>query len=242
MSKTHTPVKRIIFFSLLVGLVLGTMVAYILFPRVITKKEGVVSEKIVHDTVFVVKPKIVYKTKYIKPVHEDSLLEDSIKLAQGNLDSANIDLKDSNNLATTNTPQDSVGSEELSASNSTGVIEDDGHDINIAQNELLETQYIIPEGNPSNFYCQPNSDYDSLLVDNYTAKAKQEGIKVEFWRSPINTVGYQLGKSILILYGFYQFREVGLKYMEDGSIQMTYLQNTYKLECGNEFRTLIIKQ
>lgn len=242
MKKIHTPIKRIIFFSLLIGVALGTLVAYFLFPRVITQKNDVITEKVVYDTVYIEKRKIVYKTKYVEKVVIDSLDDDSVNNNLAVEDSIRINRKDSTLNAEIIYSKDSVGSVDLSNNSQETQIDGNHQGISIAKNELLETQYIIPEGNANNFYCQSNTDLDSLLVDNYTTKAEQEGIQVEFWRSPINTVGYRLGRNTLILYGFYEFRQIGLKYMEDGSLQMTYLKNTYNLKCGDEFKSLIIKR
>ena len=243
MKIIHTPIKRIILFSLLIGIALGTIAAYFLFPRIITQNKDIVSEKVVHDTVYIEKRKIVYKTKYIERNTIDSISKDSMDTSLASQDSLMTPENDSihNNIAQNNM-EDSISNSAGSANNQLGQIEKNGQNISIAKNEILETQYIIPEGNANNFYCKSNTDLDSLLVDNYTAKAEQEGIQVEFWRSPVNTVGYQLGRRTLILYGFYEFKQIGLKYMEDGSLQMTYLKDTYNLKCGNEFKTLIINK
>ena len=239
MNAGRFPVKRTVFLALIIGVVIGTVVAYFMFPRVITQEHETIKEKekVVIDTVVVEKVKIVYRTKYIQVPKTDSAVSDS---------SANI----ADSLAGTMVPDDSLLAENTEA-DTTAVVEEpaigtqtviSGDDIVVAQNELLETRYIIPEGNAGSFYCNANSNLDSLLVDNYTAKAEQEGIKVEFWRSPLNSVGYQLDKKKLVLFGFYEFDRIGLKYLEDGSIEMTYLDNVYRLECGHEFRALMIKK
>jgi len=238
-----THLKKVIFSSLLIGAVLGVVLAYFLFPKTNNNQEDIVSEIIIYDTIYVEKQKIVYRTKYIETVGNDSLkgeillgdsLQDSLLIAQGGLpidSNQSVDQQDSsghNNMPLAqNQPKDKDGR---------------SPEIKIAKNELLETHYLIPEGNPNNFYCQSNSDLDSLLIDNYTTKAKEEGIQLEFWRSPINTVGYKLSRSKLVLYGFYEFDRLGLKYMKDGSIQMNYLNNTYILKCGSQFRSLNIEK
>jgi hypothetical protein len=229
------PIKRIITTSLIIGLLLGAMVSYFMFPRIITKVENETRVKVLRDTVFVEQQKIVYRTKYIT-LKEQSTGTDSSLNESPDRDSLNV--PDSAEIAAV---PDSIPVDEPPEHAQMPENNGDG-DIVIAQNELLETRNIIPDGDPGNFYCQSRLNLDSLLVDNYTTQAKEEGIKVEFWRSPINVVGYQLDKNKLILFGFYEFDQVGLRYNDDGSIQMSYLDNEYKLECGYDFRPLIINK
>jgi hypothetical protein len=229
------PIKRIVTASLIIGLLVGAVVSYFMFPRTITKIENETKVKLVRDTIVVERQKIVYRTKYI-PIKEQTAANDSSGEVTVFQDS--MDVPDSAEIAVL---PDSIPIDEPPEIEPVTENDDEG-DIVIAQNELLETRNIIPDGDPGNFYCQSSMNLDSLLVDNYTAKAKQEGIKVEFWRSPINVVGYQLDKNKLILFGFYEFDRVGLRYNDDGSIQMSYLENEYKLECGYDFRPLIIKK
>ncbi len=229
METKKSPFKRLVFIGLLIGLLVGTALSYYMFPRIVTREKDVVKEKRIVDTVFVEKVKVVYKTKYIIAPQKDSL-QDSLPQKE---DTAlqEVAIEDTASIAVVDTAAQKVKSS----------ISGEG-DIVVAQDELLETRYIIPEGDAGNYYCNPDMNLDSLLVDNYTKKANHEGIKVEFWRSPVNVVGYILDRTKLVLYGFYEFDKLGLKYMEDGSIQMTYLNNVYKLECGKDFQSLLIKK
>jgi len=103
--------------------------------------------------------------------------------------------------------------------------------------------HIKPSGDASYFYCRDDNDnLDSLLMDNYVPKPETDKMRVEFWASPIHAVGYRLSKNRLVLFGFYEYKNVSLKYLEDGSVQMNYFDNVYVLRCGDEFRTLNIKK
>ena len=245
MKIKATSLKTIITLSSVIGILMGAILSYFLFPRVITERENIVSERRVTDTVFV--EKLVYRTK-TKVVKEcDSSVKqasDSIMLLDSNI---NQDVLTDDNLKfdgdTSLVEIDAVenGHDSISGSEKEYLVSS-GSKIRVAQNELVYSVRIRPEGDPSNFYCRKNNELDSLLVDNYVPEASEESVSVEFWASPIHSVGYRLSKSRLILFGFYEYKNVKLKYLEDGGIQMKYFENVYVLKCGDEFNALNIKK
>jgi len=113
------------------------------------------------------------------------------------------------------------------------------NDMMIAQDELIYSEYIIPQGKKSDFLCKTFGELDSVLTNNIVTH-KQEGIYVEFWRSPLNSTGYKLSHNALVLYGFYQYKDINLKYLKNGRLKLSYLNNTFEITCSDEFIPLQI--
>jgi hypothetical protein len=118
----------------------------------------------------------------------------------------------------------------------------DNNDIHIAKNELIYAIYVYPQGHRGDFICDNSTDNkrDSLLINNVKSK-KEEGMYVEFWRSPINYTGYKLSQNTLVLFGVYQYTSIMLKYLPSGILELEYIGNTYNLKCTDVFLPLNIK-
>lgn len=115
-------------------------------------------------------------------------------------------------------------------------------DIQLSKDELIYAMYAYPEGAKSDFTCKSNGKLDSVLVNN-TTKRTDNGIYIEFWHSPINYSGYKLGFNTLILYGFYEYTSINLKYMNNGQLLLKYKGHKYILKCTDEFINLeLIKE
>lgn len=250
-----TSTKKIVIISGGIGLLLGMFIASFLFPRIVTKRNTIISEKKILDTVFVEKDKIVIKEvekriviKDTIRINSDSVFEisDSVRLDSTMVDSISDTIVQ--NVALVDTFD--IGIDSVINAIDTSVVMNDqytylksgGNDIRVSKNELVYTTIIIPEGDPSNFYCNSTKELDSLLMDHKVEKQNYEGIRVEFWASPLNTTGYQLNKKRLVLYGFYEYKHLSLKYMTDGRLGLIYFNNTYQLGCEDEFHSLIIKR
>ena len=244
----------IVIISVLVGILMGSIGSYFLFPRIVTEQNNVVTETTVVDTVIVEKEKYIYKTKikYNKQkVDRDTIQEtqDSLQLSDttylSKTDSVVAISLDSNNSVVSHEKKEELSDSIIEDTNDVSdhiYVKSGGGEIRVAENELLATKYIKPKGNPANFYCRTDSKLDSLLVDNYVPDKKDDKIRVEIWASPINTIGYRLSKEKLVLFGFYDFKNLNLYYLDEGGLQMKYLNNTYLLECGDEFKTLHINR
>jgi len=247
--------KKVILISSSVGLLLGMLISYFLFTRIITKDNLIEPEKIFVDTVFVEKDKIVVRevkktviindTVRIEMLY-DSLENDSQRLSA--IDSSVVYSVEGDSLL------DTVATEVLNDS-AIVVVKDSALDsafddyhvgeelIQVSKNELLHVEQIKPEGNYLKFYCRKSKELDSLLMDNYSPdNGQHDRIRVEFWASPLNSVGYLLNKNRLVLFGFYQYKSLKLKYLENGSLQMNYINNEYVLKCADSFQALVIKQ
>ncbi len=228
------------------GVLLGIAMTYFLFPRVVTEQNIVTTQTRVVDTVYIEKEKLIYRSKKVptKVVEVvDTTVIDSVH-------NENIDSITTSNLPNSDDTdvvfaQKDTAIKELDTNRVIVEVDNvfDGGKIRVAENELVYVKYIKPNGDASYFYCRDDNDnLDSLLMDNYVPKPETDEMRVEFWSSPIHAVGYRLNKNRLVLFGFYEYKEVILKYMEDGSVQMNYFDNVYLLHCGDEFRTLNIKK
>ena len=114
-------------------------------------------------------------------------------------------------------------------------------DIVVAKDELLFSKQIIPSGDARLFLCDNSSELDSLLVDNITTNSG-EGILVEFWKSPVNFIGYKLSKRRLILYGIMEFNSVNLEYQIDKSLILHYKKQDFELKCTQDFIQLNVRK
>jgi len=120
-------------------------------------------------------------------------------------------------------------------------IEPNNSEINIVKDELIYANILYPSGNKDNFDCNTNNDYDSILVNNVVRSTK-DGLYVEFWHSPINSTGYKLSHNTLVLYGFYEYKNIELKYLKNSFIELKYKNNTLLLQCNDNFTPLHIEK
>ena len=111
----------------------------------------------------------------------------------------------------------------------------------IAQDELIYSEYVIPQGKKNDFLCRTDVTLDSILTNNIVTQDK-DGIYLEVWRSPLNSTGYRLTHNTLILYGFYQYKAIRLKYLKNGRLRLQYLSNSYEITCSDEFVSLQISK
>ena len=114
-------------------------------------------------------------------------------------------------------------------------------DIVIAEDELIYSEYIIPKGKKNDFLCKTDGRLDSILTNNITTR-DQDGIFVEFWRSPLNSTGYKLSNNTLVLYGFYQYKSVTLEYLKNRKLRIQYLSDSFEISCNDEFVSLQISK
>jgi len=202
----------------------------------------------------VVKKKKVKKKKRkqtIKEVKLDSIINDSVYFSADSVlqadtisDTSLVHLNDSSIIDTINSSNkdslffdDTIAHNQLE--NDTQSIQD--NEMIIAQDELIYSEYFIPQGKRNDFLCRTDVTLDSILTNNIVTR-DQEGIYVEFWRSPLNSTGYKLTHNTLILYGFYQYKAINLKYLKNGRLRLQYLSNSYEITCSDEFVSLQISK
>ncbi len=159
----------------------------------------------------------------------DSLVDiDSLIIDNINCDSNNIDSIYNSLLYPENDSLEFKALQIESSSNS---------DIKVSQDELIFAMLAYPKGVKDNFDCSTNDRLDSVLINN-VHKSRNDGLYVEFWLSPLNYKGYRLSKATLILYGFYEYNTINLRYTDDGFIELIYKEDVYFLQCTDDFKAL----
>jgi hypothetical protein len=104
--------------------------------------------------------------------------------------------------------------------------ENRARDVVVVKDELLYIRQVKVEGLAEDSH---NRDLDSLLLDDRGLKHTNNTLaQVEFWKSPINFRGYKWDTRKLILFGFYDFNYVYIKYLND----------QYFMQCGTLFYLL----
>jgi hypothetical protein len=106
----------------------------------------------------------------------------------------------------------------------------------IAQDRLLYTRRVVLSGSNDN---RSNSEkvLDSLLGSS-TVNPKEQVFFLEFWESPLNSLGYRMGKNKIVFYGIrlYDFASIT---RHQGKIYLRYLNDYYPLEVTTSFKPLI---
>ncbi len=106
----------------------------------------------------------------------------------------------------------------------------------IAQDRLLHSTILTIRKTDKN-ESQNARKLDSLIGN--TSPAGQEDIYViEFWESPLNSIGYKMGKNKIVLYGIHSFDMVSLA-KHDEKIYLRYFNELYPLEFTTSFKPLI---
>ena len=209
------------------------------------KEEEVVKTEI--KTKKIVKKKVKYKKNPKKIITDTTLLTDSSSIdiiANDSIINDSLYLNDSISEDTVigDYDEDTVLTPENdSLEYKLLEIETNNSEINIVKDELIYANILYPNGNKNNFGCNTNNDYDSILVNNVVRSTK-DGLYVEFWRSPINSTGYKLSHNTLVLFGFYEYNNIELKYLKSGFIELKYKNNTLLLQCNDNFTPLHIEK
>lgn len=79
--------------------------------------------------------------------------------------------------------------------------------------------------------------FDTLLGNN-SHSSNRQNLVIEFWESPLNSVGYKMGKNKLVLYGIQSFDLVNIA-EHQGKLYMKYSNEFYLLELTTQFKPLI---
>ncbi len=76
------------------------------------------------------------------------------------------------------------------------------------------------------------------LVGNYNQSSREQLFVIEFWESPLNSVGYRMGKNKLALYGIKAYDLVSLA-EHKGKTYLRYINEYYPIEHTTTFKPLI---
>jgi hypothetical protein len=106
----------------------------------------------------------------------------------------------------------------------------------IAQDKLLYTK-ILSLPKPVSLDSISNRRLDSLM-GNTSKNSVDQVYFIEFWESPLNFIGYKMGKNKIILYGIKSFELASLAQYE-GKTYLRYLNEYYPLELTTTFKPLV---
>jgi len=104
----------------------------------------------------------------------------------------------------------------------------------LAQDKLLYSKTITIN---TNHETENRRKIDSLIGNIYV----EDPVKtyyIEFWESPLNSMGYKMGKNKIMLYGIYLFDLAGLSY-QNNQLYLHYLNHSYPLEITTVFKPLL---
>jgi hypothetical protein len=106
----------------------------------------------------------------------------------------------------------------------------------IAQDRLLYTRRVVLPA-ASDRKNKTDRLLDSLLGSTTVSSAEQVFF-LEFWESPLNSLGYRMGKNKIVFYGIrlYDFASIS---RHQGKIYLRYLNDYYPLEVTTSFKPLI---
>ncbi len=102
----------------------------------------------------------------------------------------------------------------------------------IKKDELIATKIILIKGKSQN-----DNLLDSLLFLKSGSKPNT-GMRVEFWRSPVNFKGYKMDNNKLIVFGINNFDFATFE-NEDKILYMIYMGDYYAIEQTSSFKPLI---
>lgn len=162
---------------------------------------------------------------------KDSIYKDSL---------LNFNYQDSTYPDTIWSWEDTINIDTTALENSNLHNSEDSLNSKLLKDELFDVKYIIPSGNRSNFECDQQNSLDSILVDNYQDN-NQKGMRVEFWKSPLNYRAYILTKNKLVLFGILKTDQVKLFYQNDGKLRLEYYDLSFDLYCSKNLKPTILK-
>lgn len=106
----------------------------------------------------------------------------------------------------------------------------------LARDRLLHSSSItVPV--TAKRYSLADKRLDSLL-GNRSQPQQQHYFYLEFWESPLNSLGYKMGKNKIVFYGIRQYDMVGIS-NHKGNFYLSYLNELYLLEFTNAFKPLV---
>ncbi|MFP4288879.1 MAG: hypothetical protein ACLFQS_06455 [Bacteroidales bacterium] len=104
----------------------------------------------------------------------------------------------------------------------------------LAKDKLLYSKTITINTNRE----KENRRKIDSLIGNIYVEDSAKTYYLEFWESPLNSMGYKMGKNKIMLYGIYLFDLAGLSY-QNNQLYLHYLNHSYPLEITAVFQPLL---
>ncbi len=133
-----------------------------------------------------------------------------------------------------NSESSKSGSHNLSANAITGFNE---HEIySLARDKLIHSR-LVSLSLPNNSKSESGRMLDSL-IGNTTSTSREQVFYVEFWESPLNSVGYKMSKTRIVFYGIKIYELAEINHHRE-KFYLRYMNELYPLEFTNTFKPLI---
>lgn len=120
--------------------------------------------------------------------------------------------------------------------NSMILLDDDPQTYTIAQDKLLYTRRITLSVEDK-LKTESEKILDSLLGNTYPTP-NEHVYHIEFWESPLNSLGYKMGKNKIVFYGIHLFDFANIS-RHKGQLYLKYLNDYYPLEVTTSFKPLV---
>ncbi|MBW6478620.1 MAG: hypothetical protein K0B37_04260 [Bacteroidales bacterium] len=202
-----------IFLGLLIGFFLGSTVVYWQFNRQ--------NDRIIQETV-----------EKVLAIFSDNSSGSGLAIASEESDEESA--PDEVNPEINNQLQGSALSFEGTPSNLPGITERETY--SLARDKLIHSRVVtvsVPQ--------LPKSESERILdsvLGNTSNNSDEQVFYVEFWESPLNSVGYKMSKTRIVFYGIKIFEMADI-YHNQGTFYLSYLNDFYPLEFTNTFKPLI---
>ncbi|MEI8201894.1 MAG: hypothetical protein WCH34_02710 [Bacteroidota bacterium] len=121
----------------------------------------------------------------------------------------------------------------LSVSDSTQIHNNTSSNNDVVKKDELIASKTLVIGKQKN-----NNMLDSLFLINSSTKNNTSGLKLEFWKSPVNFKGYKMDNNKLIIFGINNIDFATFE-NEDKKLYMNYMGDYYLIEPSSSFKSLI---
>ncbi len=106
----------------------------------------------------------------------------------------------------------------------------------LARDKLIHSRII-------SVYTSPSSTSESgrlldSVIGNQQNSFNEQVVLIEFWESPLNSVGYKMSKTRIIFYGIKVYELAEINYHQ-GRFYLSYMNDIYPLDFTNTFKPLI---
>ena len=115
-------------------------------------------------------------------------------------------------------------------------VANDHETYSLARDKLIHSR-VINVSLPQTLKSESERMLDSLL-GNTANNLNEQVLYVEFWESPLNSVGYKMSKTRIVFYGIkiYELAEIN---HHRGKFYLRYMNELYPLQFTNTFKPLI---
>lgn len=226
-----------LFLGLLIGFFLGSAVVYLQFNRQNDRIIKEVTEKII--AIFSDNPSDARLFKASEEKNEESPTEKTkpAELISEDLSASIRNIK-KDDLYADNEIFDESQENILSFENDQSIIPrfNERQTYSLARDKLIHSR-MVSVSVPRKSKSESGRILDSV-IGNFNINSNEQVFHVEFWESPLNSVGYKMSKTRVVFYGI-KIYELADIYHHQGKFYLRYMNDFYPLEFTNTFKPLI---